>query len=124
MIVQAADAHAQIQRLVSVVKIETVLQEYPTEEQNSIVRCLWAKGLNAKDIHKEMLSVYGGKCCRGKRLTTGSRHFSRTFKSRGDEAEVRKWLRQQSKDFHAAYFDALVKRWDKCMNVGGGYVEK
>jgi hypothetical protein len=21
-------------------------------------------------------------------------------------------------------FDALVKQWDKCINVGGGYVEK
>jgi hypothetical protein len=40
------------------------------------------------------------------------------------ETEVRKWLRQQSKDFYAAGFDALVERWDKCINVGGGYVEK
>jgi hypothetical protein len=23
---------------------------------------LWAKGLNAKDIHKEMFPAYGGKC--------------------------------------------------------------
>jgi hypothetical protein len=27
-------------------------------------------------------------------------------------------------DFYAASFDALVKRWDKRINVGGGYVEK
>jgi histone-lysine N-methyltransferase SETMAR len=40
------------------------------------------------------------------------------------ETEVRKWRRQQSKDFFAASFDAMVKRWDKCINVGGGYVEK
>jgi hypothetical protein len=40
------------------------------------------------------------------------------------ETETRKWLRQQSKDFCAAGFDALVKRWDKCISVGGGYVEK
>jgi histone-lysine N-methyltransferase SETMAR len=40
------------------------------------------------------------------------------------ETEVRKWLRQQSKHFYAANFDALVKRWDKCINVGGGHVEK
>jgi hypothetical protein len=40
------------------------------------------------------------------------------------ETEVRKWLRQESKDFYAADFNALVKRWDKCINVGGGYVEK
>jgi hypothetical protein len=38
--------------------------------------------------------------------------------------QVQKWLRQQSKDFCAAGFDALVKRWDKYMSVGGGYVEK
>jgi hypothetical protein len=40
------------------------------------------------------------------------------------ETEVRKWLRQQSKDFYAAGFDALVKRWDKYTNVGGGCVQK
>jgi hypothetical protein len=40
------------------------------------------------------------------------------------ETEVRKWLRKQSKDFYAAGFDALVKRWDKCVSVSGGYVEK
>jgi hypothetical protein len=38
--------------------------------------------------------------------------------------EVRKWLRQQPKDFNAAGFDALVKVWNKCINVDGGYVEK
>jgi hypothetical protein len=31
----------------------TVLEEYPTEEQRSIVS-LWAKGLNENDFHKEM----------------------------------------------------------------------
>jgi hypothetical protein len=40
------------------------------------------------------------------------------------ETEGRKWLRQQSKNFYAAGFDALVKRWDMCINVGAGYVEK
>jgi hypothetical protein len=35
------------------------------------------------------------------------------------EMEVLKWLRQQSKDFYAVDFDALVKQWDKCIDVGG-----
>jgi hypothetical protein len=51
----------------------------------------------------------------------GGRHFT------DDEevgTEVQKWLRQQSKDLYAAGFDAMVKQWDKCINVGGGYVEK
>jgi hypothetical protein len=41
-----------------------------------------------------------------------------------NEMEVRKWLRQQSKDFHAEGFDELVKKWDKCINDDRGYVEK
>jgi histone-lysine N-methyltransferase SETMAR len=36
------------------------------------------------------------------------------------ETEVWKWVRQQSKGFYAA----MVKRWGKCINFGGGYVEK
>jgi hypothetical protein len=34
--------------------------------KSSVLLCffffLWVKGLNAKDIHKEMYPVYGGKC--------------------------------------------------------------
>jgi hypothetical protein len=48
--------------MVSAVKMATVLEEYDTEEQRSAVRLLWAKGLNAKDIYKEMFPVYSGKC--------------------------------------------------------------
>jgi hypothetical protein len=40
------------------------------------------------------------------------------------ETKVQKWLRQQSKDFGAAGLAALVKRWNKYINFGGGYVEK
>jgi hypothetical protein len=40
------------------------------------------------------------------------------------EAEVRKRLIQQSKEFYGTGFDAAVKRWDKCINVPGGYAEK
>jgi hypothetical protein len=39
------------------------------------------------------------------------------------EMEVWKRLRQESKDFSAAGLDALAKRWDKYIDVGGGYVE-
>jgi hypothetical protein len=39
----------------------TVLEECNTEERRSLVILLWAKGLSAKDIDKEMIPVYGGK---------------------------------------------------------------
>jgi hypothetical protein len=71
-----------------------------------------------------MFVVYGGKC-RVKQFTTGSRNSLKDVrKSQMMPDQLRNWLRQQSKDFYAAGFDALVKRWDKCINVGGGYVEK
>jgi histone-lysine N-methyltransferase SETMAR len=35
-----------------------------------------------------------------------------------------KWRCGSAKDFYAAGFDALVKRWGKSINIGGGYVEK
>jgi hypothetical protein len=40
----------------------TVLEEYNTEEQRSVVRFLWTKELNATDIHKQTFPVCGGKC--------------------------------------------------------------
>jgi hypothetical protein len=48
-----------------------VLEMFKTEEQHSVVPLLlllllllllWAKEPDAKDIHKEMFSLYGGKC--------------------------------------------------------------
>jgi hypothetical protein len=39
-----------------------VLEKNTTEQQCSVVRFLWTKGLTAKDIHKVMFPVYSGKC--------------------------------------------------------------
>jgi hypothetical protein len=38
-----------------------MLEVYSAEEQRSVLRFLWAKGINAKDINKEMFPAYGGK---------------------------------------------------------------
>jgi thiamine kinase-like enzyme len=72
---------------------------------------LWAKRLNAKDTDKEMFPVYGGKCLSRKAVLNWVEKFSQgRSKVADDETEVRKWLRQQSKDFYAAGFDAVVER--------------
>jgi hypothetical protein len=62
-----------------------------------------------------------GSVCRVKRLCLDDKCFA---DDEDDETEVRKWLRQQSEDFYSVGFDALVKRWGNCINVGGGHVEK
>jgi hypothetical protein len=40
------------------------------------------------------------------------------------EKAVWRCLRQQSKYFYAAGINAVVKRLDRCINVGGRYVKK
>jgi hypothetical protein len=82
----------------------TVLEECNTEEQSSVLRFFVGKGIFIKKCFLFMV----GSVCRVKRFTTGSKRFADDEKV---ETEVRKWLRQQLKYFHAAGFDALVKRW-------------
>jgi hypothetical protein len=62
-----------------------------------------------------------GSVCRAKQFSLSGKRFADEEEV---ETEVWKWLRQQSKDFYAAGFAALVKRWDRCISVGRGYVEK
>jgi hypothetical protein len=63
--------------------------------------------------------------CRVKRFTTVSRNsLMDVRKSQMMPHRVWKWLRQQSKYFCVASFDALDERCEKCINVCGGYVEK
>jgi hypothetical protein len=69
-----------------------------------------------------MFPVYGGKCLSRKPVHVWEEKRGRCFFDDEEvETEVEKRPRQQSKDLG---FDALVKRWDNCSNVGGGYVEK
>jgi hypothetical protein len=83
MTVEVADAHAHVQRLVSVVKRATVLEESTTEEQRSVVRFfLWAKGLSRNNIHKEIFPIYGEKYLSVKRSHLGREILSSAFESR------------------------------------------
>jgi hypothetical protein len=40
------------------------------------------------------------------------------------ERAVCAWFRQKPQEFYAAGFQGFVKRWDKCLNLFGDYVEK
>jgi hypothetical protein len=61
---------------------------------------LWAQGLNAKNILKEMFPVYGGKCLLRKAVHNWVEKFSQErVKAANDGTEMGKWLNQQSKTF-------------------------
>jgi hypothetical protein len=100
----------------------TVIEMCNTEEQNSGV----GRRTQVQRIFiKECFLFTLRNVCRVKLFITGSRNSLKDVrKVSDDETELRKRLRQQSKDFYAAGFDALVKRWDKCINVAGGHTEK
>jgi hypothetical protein len=106
MRVYVADEHAQVQKLVSVVKIATVLVEYTTEEQSFVVRffCAQKDSIQRIFIKKHFLFTVGS-VCPVKRFTTGSRNYTKDIqKSQIMLDHVRKWLRQQLKDFSAEDF--------------------
>jgi hypothetical protein len=74
----------------------TVLEDSNTEEQRSVVHFLWAKGLSARIFIKKRFLLMVGRFCRIKLFTA----WWQTFADYEEvETDVRKWLRQQSKDF-------------------------
>jgi hypothetical protein len=59
--------------MVSVIKTAILLEEYTTEKQRSVVSLIWAKELNAKDIHKEIFLFMLGSDCRVKQFHSGGK---------------------------------------------------
>jgi transposase len=51
---------------------------------------LWAEGLNAKDIHKEILPVYCGKCLSHKVVHNWVKKFSQGRSKVADDAQPRR----------------------------------
>jgi hypothetical protein len=87
--------------------------------KSSVLLCvfLWAKYLNAKDIHKEMFPVYGGMCLSCKAVHKWVEKFSQKRSEVADDARPSAEVAETT-DFYAAGFDALG------INVGGGHAEK
>ena len=96
-----------------------------TIEQRGVVRFSWAEDMAAKDIHKEMLPMYGEHCPSHQVVHNWVQKFSKGRTSIEDEHRVgRITFRHKPKEFFAAGFQGLVKWWDKCLNLYGDYVEK
>ena len=82
-------------------------------EQRGVVRFLWTKNMEAKDIHKEMLPMYGEHCLSRQAVHNWVQKFSEGRTSiEVEHRAVRAWFRKQPKEFFAAGFQGLVKRWD------------
>jgi hypothetical protein len=63
----------------------TVLEVSTTEVQRFLCGFLWAKGLNAKDIHKDNFPVYDGKCLSRKADNNWVEKFSQGYSKFADD---------------------------------------
>jgi hypothetical protein len=98
---------------------------YTTEEQRSLGRVLWAKRLTAKDIHKEMFPLDGGKCLSRKAIHNWAEKFSQGCSRVADDARPGAEVPETTvKRLLCCGFRRTGKRQNKCINAGGGYVEK
>ena len=103
-----------------------------TIEQRGVVCFLWAKNMEAKDIHNKMLPMYGEHCLSRQAIHNWVQMFSEGRTSIEDEHRASRpveiatpeTFRQQPKEFYTTGFQGRVKRWDKCLNLYGDYVEK
>jgi hypothetical protein len=81
---------------------------------------LYAKGINAKDIHKDMFHAYGVKCLSRKEVQKLVEKFSQGRSKVADaevaETTVRRLL--------SCGFRLPGKAMGKCIDAGGRYVEK
>ena len=81
--------------------------------------------METKDIHKIMLPMYCEHWLSRQADNNWEQNFSEGRTSIEDEHRVgRIKFRHQPKEFFAAGLQKLVKRWDKCLNLYGDYVEK
>ena len=74
------------------------------------------------------MPMYGEHCLSRQAVHNWVLNFSEGRTSIDDEhpagRPVCAWFRQQPQEIYAAGFQGLVKRWDKCLNLYGDYVEK
>ena len=106
-------------------KMAAPLITFTKIKQRGVVCFLWEKNMEAKDTHKEMLPMYGEHCLSRQAVHNWVQKFSEGRTSIEDEHRVGPiTFRQQPKEFFAAGFQGLVKRWEKCLNLYGDYVEK
>jgi hypothetical protein len=104
----------------------TVLEGFTTEEQRSVARFFCGQRDSVRRIFTKKSFLFAMRSiCHVERFTSGSSNSLKGVRSfQMMPHRARKWLRQQSKHLYGAGFEALVKRWDKCINAGGGYVVK
>src|ERR1700759_3670215 len=82
-----------------------VLTTWSPMEVHAVIRYEWAHGTSVSVIHECLQTVYGEEV--------------------NDEVQqaVQQFLASQGTEFYQSGFFKLIACYDKCLNVGGDYVE-
>jgi hypothetical protein len=116
-----ASAHKLIHDILQYRKVSSLWMPHPTRQQQRSailphsVGSAWTTPLQSRPAPSDFHFFPSLK------RTFEGRRF--TINEDVEEA-VRTFVRTQNTDFYQQGFFKLVKRWDKCINVGGDYVEK
>ncbi|GBN36125.1 hypothetical protein AVEN_151840-1 [Araneus ventricosus] len=95
------------------VYLQDVISVDQTDEKSG---CATASNLQPRLSRNQTYHLFGPL-----KQHLGGKHFA-------DDDDVQLefllWMSQQPKEFYAAEIGALIKRRDKCINIGGDYVKK
>ena len=103
-------------------------------ECRAVIRFLYLKGRTPQETFDEMKETYGDNALSYdlvKRWHREFKHGRKLFlkgKRFPDDAalisEVTSWLEDQPGVFYKNGLQSCIKRWEKCITLGGSYVEK
>jgi hypothetical protein len=106
-------------------KMEVPLKMCTAIEQRGVVQFVWVNGTAAKDIHNEMLPMYGEHFLSCQAVCNWVQKFLQGQTSIKDEHEsVGRWRLPRRQRIIRRRFPGTMKRCDKCLNLYGDYVEK
>jgi hypothetical protein len=106
------------------VKTEQVSQDGGTPEYMYCDRTAWRRAVFVGKRYPQRNAAHVSEHC----LSSSplKQHLSGERFPDDDVVEraVCMWFRQQPQEFYATGYQGLVKRWDKCLNLCGDYIEK
>ena len=95
------------------------------------MRFLFSEGVKPIEIHRRTIIQYGDRCMSRTQVYEWTEKFKNgvsIVETRRDDDEVRsalhEWLRARQKEFFPRGIYALAKRWRKCIELEGAYVEQ
>ena len=91
--------------------------------QRAVIEFLVKEEISATEIHQRLQRAYGSVCMGASSVRRWVKHF-KDGKTEAIQKAVRQCLRMAGKDFYSRGIFKLPKRWKKCLQRSGDYVEK